>query len=296
RSALRRQVELTSAHARFVPRSFLQVLDRPSIDQIELGDHVLSEASILFSDIRGFTAMVEDMGPAEAIEFINAYLSRMEPAVQEGGGFVDSYIGDAVMAVFDRGPEPAITAALAMTRGLRAWTRANDTGRPIRIGIGIATGEIMFGTIGAANRMKCGVIGSTVNLASRIEEMTKRYGLGLLITQGTYRALPDPARFQIREVDLVSVVGREAPVRLFEVFDADPKNLREQKRRTAASVSRGLRLYRQGAVDQALELFEQCALIAPDDPLIPIMVGRCRRTHDLARDPAWDGVDRTADP
>ncbi|MEM7059226.1 MAG: AAA family ATPase [Pseudomonadota bacterium] len=295
RGALNRQVELTSAHARFVPHSFLQVLNRPSIDQIELGDHVLSEASILFSDIRGFTARVESMGAAEAIEFINAYLSRMEPAVQDVGGFVDSYIGDALMAVFDRGPEHAITSALAMIRGLRAWSRADDPDNPIKIGIGIATGEIMFGTIGAANRMKCGVIGSTVNLASRVEEMTKRYGLGLLITQGTYRTLPNPDLFQIREVDLVTVVGREAPVRLFEVYDADPKHLREQKRRTSDAVSRGLRMYRSGAVDQALEIFEQCASISPDDPLIPVMLDRCRRARGLAKDPKWDGADRAAE-
>ena len=291
RTALDRQVELTDAHARFVPHSFLQTLNRPSIDQIRLGDHVQAEASILFSDIRGFTALVETMEPKEAIEFINAYLSRMEPAVQEGGGFVDSYVGDAVMAVFDRGPEAAITAGLAMIRGLRAWTRANQGEAPIRIGIGIASGEIMFGTIGAANRIKCGVIGSTVNLASRIEGLTKRYGLGLLISQGAFRTLPDPNRFLIRDVDLVTVVGRQAPVRLMEVFDADPRPLREQKARTQKDVYWGLRLYRNGAVDQALEIFEQCRVIAPDDPLIPILLERARRAAERGSDPEWDGIE-----
>ena len=294
RGALERQVELTSAHARFVPHSFLEMMNRPSIADVKLGDHVQAEASILFSDIRGFTRLVESMEPAEAIDFINSYLSRMEPAVQAGGGFVDSYIGDAVMAVFDRGPEAAINAGIEMIRGLREWTRSRTQvdGTPIRIGVGIATGEMMFGTIGAANRLKCGVIGDPVNLASRVEGLTKTYNLGLLITQGTYRALPEPEKFQIREVDLVTVVGRAAPVRLMEVFDADAPDLRAQKARTADDVARGLRLYRSGAMDQAMEIFQQCRAMAPDDTLIPILLQRCQRASALAADPEWDGVER----
>ena len=253
-----------------------------------------AEASILFSDIRGFTRLVESLEPAEAIDFINAYLSRMEPAVQAGGGFVDSYIGDAVMAVFDRGPEAAIVAGVEMIRGLRDWTRSRTQadGTPIRIGIGIATGRLMFGTIGAANRLKCGVIGDPVNLASRVEGLTKTYNLGLLITQGTYRALPEPEKFQVREVDLVTVVGRQAPVRLFEVFDADPKALRDQKARTADDVARALRLYRNGTVDQAADILQQCRVLAPDDPLIPMLLRRCRQASALAADAGWDGVER----
>ena len=292
RGALERQVDLTSAHARFVPHSFLEMMNRPSITDVKLGDHVEAEASILFSDIRGFTRLVESMEPAEAIDFINAYLSRMEPAVQAGGGFVDSYIGDAVMAVFDRGPEAAILAGIEMIRALRTWARTREgaDGAPIRIGVGIATGQMMFGTIGAANRLKCGVIGDPVNLASRIEGLTKTYNLGLLITQGTYRALPDPDRFQIREVDLVTVVGRTAPVRLMEVFDADASNLRAQKAATADDVARALRLYRSGSVAQAGDILHQCRAFAPDDPLIPMLLQRCQQASALAADAGWDGI------
>lgn len=294
REALERQVELTSAHARFVPHSFLQMLDRPSIADIRLGDYIQAEASILFSDIRGFTSLVENMEPVEAIDFINAYLSRMEPAVQVGGGFVDSYIGDAVMAAFDLGPEAAITAALAMVRNLRGWSRELNGQAPIRVGIGIATGEMIFGTIGAANRLKCGVIGDPVNLAARVEGLTKRYGLELLITEATYRSLQDPNRFMIREIDLVLVAGRDMPVGLYEVFDADPADLREQKLRTRAHLAQGLRHYRDGGVDQAQKIFEQCHANAPDDPLPPVFIERCRRNRSLASASDWDGIERIA--
>ncbi|MEQ1909711.1 MAG: AAA family ATPase, partial [Vicinamibacterales bacterium] len=239
RAALERQVELTSAHARFVPHTFLEMLGRPSIADVRLGDHVRGEASILFLDIREFTQRIEDLGPDDAIKFINAFLLRVEPAVQASGGFVDSYVGDAVMAVFDRGPGAAIDAAIAIVRALRAWT-STDEGNgaaPVRVGIGIATGELTFGTIGAANRLKCGVIGDTVNLASRLEGLTKHYGLDLLITEETHRALPDASHYQIREVDLITVAGRKTPVRLYEVFDADPEPLCVQKARTAVDIA-----------------------------------------------------------
>jgi class 3 adenylate cyclase len=180
RSSLERQAELTFAHARFVPHQFLETLGRPSIGDIKLGDHVLTKASILFSDIRGFTSLVEGMAPVDAIQFINTYLSRMEPAVLAEGGFIDNYVGDAIMAVFDRGADAAVRAGIAMLRSLGDWarTRERQGQSPIRIGVGIATGEMIFGTIGAANRLKCGVVGDTVNLAARIEGLTKYYGLG----------------------------------------------------------------------------------------------------------------------
>jgi class 3 adenylate cyclase len=255
---------------------------------------VRGAASILFLDIRGYTRLIEELGPDAAIRFINTFLSYIEPAVQAGGGFVDSYIGDAVMAVFDRGPAAAIDAAITMTRGLHEWASISaPTGvAAVRIGIGIAAGELTFGTIGTANRLKCGVIGDAVNLASRVEGLTKHYGLGLLITQEAYRALPDPSRYQVREVDLVTVAGRNTPVGLYEVFDADPESLRVQKARTAADVAAGLALYRSGDIPGAMEVFQRCCVLAPDDPHARALVQRCRRERDVEHGPDWRGIER----
>ncbi|EGV20545.1 AAA family ATPase [Thiocapsa marina] len=294
RSSLERQAELTFAHARFVPHQFLETLGRPSIGDIKLGDHVLTKASILFSDIRGFTSLLEGMAPVDAIQFINTYLSRMEPAVLAEGGFIDNYVGDAIMAVFDRGADASIRAGIAMLRSLGDWARTPDLQgqSPIRIGVGIATGEMIFGTIGAANRLKCGVVGDTVNLAARIEGLTKHYGLGLLIGGNTYASLDDPERYLIREIDLVTVAGREAPVRLYEVFDADPEPLREQKLRTREALSDGLRLYRAGDDDQATRTFGRCRDLAPDDPLPLLLTERCGRNRACSAGPARDGIER----
>uniref|UniRef100_UPI0035944E9B adenylate/guanylate cyclase domain-containing protein n=1 Tax=Thiocapsa sp. TaxID=2024551 RepID=UPI0035944E9B len=294
RSSLERQAELTFAHARFVPHQFLETLGRPSIGDIKLGDQALTQASILFSDIRGFTSLVEGMAPVDTIHFINTYLSRMEPAVLAEGGFIDNYVGDAIMAVFDRGADAAVRAGIAMLRSLGDWarTRERQGQSPIRIGVGIATGEMIFGTIGAANRLTCGVVGDTVNLAARIEGLTKHYRLGLLIGGNTYASLDDPERYLIREINLVTVVGRETPVRLYGVFDADPEPLREQTLRTRDALSDGLRLYRAGDEDRAARAFSLCRDLAPDDPLPGLLAERCGRFCDRSAAPLLDGIER----
>lgn len=293
RTALERQVDLTSAHARFVPQPFLDMLKRPSIAEVRLGDHLRGQASILFSDIRGFTPLIERLRPEEAITFINEFLSLMEPAVQANGGFIDNYIGDAVMAVFDRGPAAAIDAAIAMSHALADWTdRELATDRTaVRIGIGIATGQLIFGTIGAVNRLKCGVIGDTVNLASRVEGLTKQYGTGLLVTEETLAEVADPGRYQTREIDLVTVIGRRTPVRLFEIFDADPAPLRAQKAATVQGLLKGHSLYRNGRIAEARQAFEAARAHYPDDIVLSRLVQRCHREESQGHGPEWTGVE-----
>ncbi len=270
---LERQVDMTSAHARFVPHRFLELLGRPSIVDVRLGDHMRARSSVLFADIRGFTPLIEAMPPDDVMGFVNGFLSRMEPPVREGAGFIDSIIGDAVMAVFDRGAEAGVVAGIAMQRALQDWQAR--AGISVQIGIGVATGELIFGTIGAANRLKCGVMGDTVNLAARIEGLTRQYGVGFLITDATFDALPDPKRFALREVDLVAVVGRQTPVRLYEVCDADPEPLRSQKAEAADDLAQGLALFRARDLDLAAAAFARAATIAPDDPVARLHVMRC---------------------
>jgi hypothetical protein len=151
---------------------------------------------------------------------------------------------------------------------------------------------MIFGTIGSANRLSCGVIGDTVNLASRIEGLTKFYGAGIIITEATYKGLPDPSRYQIREIDLVTVVGRKTPERIFEVFDSDSDELKNQKMQTATAIKEGLGLYRAGEISSALSVFEDCHARAPDDPLAQMLMQRCQRERDVVHDLDWDGIER----
>src|SRR5207244_63936 len=157
----------------------------------------------LFSDIRGFTPLVADMNAQENIDFINAYLAHMEPPILLHRGFVDSYIGDAVMALFDDDPDGAVAAGIGMCQALASFNRTRAGGGlgPVRMGVGVNQGPLTLGTIGGPEHIKCGVIGDAVNLAARVESLTRLYQVDMLISHHTVEALRAPARLSLREVD-----------------------------------------------------------------------------------------------
>ncbi len=142
--------QINTAYERFVPSQFLQLLEKSSILDVQLGDQVQLEMSVLFSDIRDFTTISEKMTPEENFQFINAYLSRMESAIIENNGFIDKYIGDAIMALFSGNPDNAVNASIVMLHQLQVYNqeRVNSGESPIKIGIGINTGNLMLGTVG----------------------------------------------------------------------------------------------------------------------------------------------------
>jgi class 3 adenylate cyclase len=208
---------------RFVPHTFLSIIGKPSIVDVELGDNKRQNMTILFSDIRSFTTLSEKMTPDENFAFINAYLERMGPVIRTHNGFIDKYVGDAIMALFDTADE-ALRAGLAMFDALDAFNadrRLADLA-PIAIGIGVNSGSLMLGTIGEKHRMDGTVISDAVNLASRIEDLTKVYRAGLLMSQYTYEQLAEPEAYRIRPIDVVRVKGKTQPVAIYEVFQNNP--------------------------------------------------------------------------
>jgi class 3 adenylate cyclase len=222
RDAVRRTIvdlrRTNVAIERFVPQAFLSILGKPSIVEVELGDNRHQSMTVLFSDMRNFTTLSEAMTPDENFAFINAYLERMGPVIRTHRGFIDKYIGDAIMALFFTADD-ALCAGLEMLTVLDAFNGGRQAAglEPITIGIGLNSGSLMIGTIGERNRMDGTVISDTVNLASRIESLTKDYGVGLLISQFTYEELADPAAYDIRPIDKVTIRGRTQPVTIFEV-------------------------------------------------------------------------------
>jgi len=203
---------------RFVPLAFLDRIGKPSIVHVELGDNTRKEMTILFSDIRNFTTLSEAMTPDENFDFINHYLENMGPVIRAHNGFIDKYIGDAIMALFDD-PDDAVRASLTMVETLERYNdgRRQQGGEPVAIGIGLNTGSLMLGTIGERHRMDGTVISDAVNLASRIESLTKTYKVGILIAQFTRERLADPGAYDIRLVDTVTVKGKSLPVSIYQV-------------------------------------------------------------------------------
>jgi len=269
--------ELNKAYERFVPREFLKLLDKESVLEVQLGDHVEREMTILFSDIRGFTAMSEKMTPQENFDFINIYLGQMEPIIGQHHGFVDKYIGDAIMALFPSSPDDAVRGAIEMLRGLVEYNELLKEAhyQLIRIGIGLNTGPLMLGTVGGPNRMDGTVISDAVNLAARIEGLTKIYGTALLITDQTYQKLEDISQYNIRVIDRVTVKGKTEPVTVYEVFDGDPLHLIELKSQTLNDFEEGCVYYHGQELDMARQSFEKVLAINPEDEAARVYLTRC---------------------
>jgi PAS domain S-box-containing protein len=280
------------AYSRFVPREFLSFLGKDSIAEVQLGDQVQREMTVLFSDIRSFTQLSEKMTPAENFRFINAYLGKMEPVVKAYKGFIDKYIGDSVMALFPDGADDAVCGAIAMLQTLEKFNevRVARGEVPIAIGIGIHTGTLMLGTIGGENRMDGTVISDAVNLASRVEDLTKIYGASLLITEHTYNRLIDVNEYAIRLIDKVKVKGKTQPVIVFEVLDGEAIKMRDAKLATLPIFTEAFAAYQRRNFEIAERLFSQCLEQNPQDQAACIYLKRARHLQQLGNNSIWDGV------
>ena len=271
--------KISDSYARFVPRQFLEQLGKERIIDVALGDQVQREMTVLFSDIRNFTLMSEGMNPAETFSFVNQYLGAMEPAISGHSGVIDKYVGDAVMALFPHRADDAVQGALEMIRRLDTWNLERATrGEPaVKIGIGLHTGSLMLGTVGARDRMDTTVISDAVNLASRVESLTKTYRVPLIITEETFLALQDPAAISVRRIDRVLVQGKSQPVVLFEVLDADDLPVRQSKQRALADFQAGQSLYEARDFLGAIDHLERVLTRNPSDTVVEVLLERARR-------------------
>ena len=270
------------AYERFVPQQFLQLLNVDSIINIKLGDQTERTMTILFSDIRNFTMLSESMTPRENFNFINSYLSWVEPIIEQHQGFIDKYIGDAIMALFPASADEAICSAIAMLTQLIIYNadRKKSGYSPVRIGLGLNTGMVMLGTIGGVKRMDGTVISDAVNLASRLEDLTKIYLTPLLISEHTLYGLADASKYHIRFIDRIRVKGRATPVSVYEVFDNNESSILLGKTSTKDKFERALAYYHMQKPQQALLLLEQCLDIVPEDSVAKIYIDRCKDQFD----------------
>ena len=284
------QEEMTRAFGRFVPQEFLKLLERDSIVDIKLGDQVEKEMVILFSDIREFTALSEKMSPQENFQFINSYLGKIVPVVRRSGGFIDKFIGDAIMALFLGPVASAISSAVQMQMEVRRYNEAHEGGNypPIRIGVGLHIGRMMLGTIGEETRMETTVISDAVNLASRIEGLTKVYGCGILVSGNM---LQSEIPFTYRHIDLVQVKGKREAIEVFEIVDGLPPDDFALKVETREDFKLGIERYRARDMAGALERFEAVVAANPEDRAATVYVARCKRLIKDGIPEGWDGIE-----
>ena len=275
----REELEHTEAAlGRFLPRQFLTMLGKRHITEVGLGDAIERKLTVVFVDIRDFTPLCEGMTPDETFRFVNAFIGALEPEIERHGGFVDKYIGDAIMALFPRSAADAIAGAQAMLGALARFDaeRVRSGLTSVRVGIGMHTGIVSLGTVGDATRLETTVLGDTVNVASRVEELTKVYGVPLLASGGAIYALGEAPGPTVRFVDRVRVKGRTQPQSIYELFETDPPDLRVAKAATRPTFEEAVAWYHHRAIDRALPLFEACQSEAPQDQPTRLYLERCR--------------------
>jgi two-component system sensor histidine kinase ChiS len=284
----------------FVPEQYLNRIAPQGVESIQLGNAREEEITVVLCDIRGFTAIAESQSTRETFEWLNAFFSKMSQAIVTHHGFVDKFLGDAILAVFDRvehHAEDALNGAVAMLQNLSEFNRDRaryNLQNPINVGIGIHTGLGLIGTIGSDHRMDSTVIGDVVNTAARLEELTKVYGCSILASDTTiahFKAssknadlevhsngefpphLP-PTPFLNRWVDRVTPRGKREVIELYEILGTLTRSLDQAKLQSLSAYNAGIQAWRQQDYARALGYFQQVVEQNPDDTVARLYVER----------------------
>ena len=288
-----REKRLRNTMSRYMSKAVMDEL-------LEGGDAVLGgtnrEVSVLFSDIRGFTALSERLGPRETVAMLNDYFTDMVDIVFAHNGILDKYIGDMIMAVFGsvrtsrNDAENAVTVGSRMMMALRELNgRRTPAGHePIAIGIGISTGSVVAGSIGSPKRLEYTVIGDRVNLAERLQNANKYYGSDVLVCETTVARLGKPMR--LRELDLIRVRGRQAPVSISEVLEHHTEQSFPRMDEVLFTFAEAVGHYRNRSWPRAEALFRQALAACPGDRPSQIYLERCAIYRDNPPPEDWDGV------
>jgi len=286
-------VQLNTAYQRFVPREFLSLLKKESILDVKLGDQTAQQMTVLFSDIRGWTTLSEEMTAQESFNFINAFLNRVSPVINAHRGFIDNFQGDGLMALFPETADDGVQAAIAMHAAVSEYNndRRKKGFQPIGIGVGLHIGDLMLGIIGHEERMQGTVVADAVNLASRLEGLTRVYGSSISISEPTLSQLKDPDRYKHRFVDKVQVKGKKDPVSVHEVFDSDPPEVIELKEQTKNDFEQGLRLYYDRKFSEASVQFNRVLEKHPGDRAARIYLKRSANYMVNGVPEDWTGVE-----
>ena len=270
-----------------------QMLDGKGLDFL---GGVTAEATIMFTDVRGFTTITEEYGAQGTVSFLNDYFTMMVDCITREGGMLDKFIGDAIMACFglpaahDDDPDRAARAAISMIRELWEWNHARQAQglKTVDMGVGLNTDMVVSGNIGSPKRMDYTVIGDGVNLASRLESACKAYSARILASETTVNKLR--GTYRVRDIDLVVVKGKTQPVRVFEILDFHDSQTFPNLLDVVGHFGEGIADYRAAQWDKAIARFEKCLSLNPSDALSQTYINRCKTLQQEPPAPDWDGV------
>ncbi len=260
----------------FVPPAYLRRIAAKGLKSIRLGEADQQNVTILCCDIRGFTSLSERINPSELIALINHLFERITRVVDWRRGVIDKFLGDAILCIFE-GADSAQRAVdcgvdiLTVVKSInREETRPSD--QSIQIGIGLHTGPVILGTIGSPKRMDSTVLGLTVNLAKRLEEVTRPLNVDMLISDQVAEQLPDGHGHRFRKLGEVFLKGSSTPISIIEVYDRDPVEVRHLKDQIKPILSEGIELYKSGHLNAALSKFQEAQRLYPQDLPLQLLI------------------------
>ena len=285
--------KIHDASQKFVPSEFIRSLGRDRITEVNLGDLVEREVTVVFADIRGFTTISETLDPRDNFLFVNAFNNRMGPIIRKHGGFIMQYLGDGFMALFPDGSQGALSASVEMQEVLRAYNaeRALKNRMPVQVGVGMQNGKLIMGITGDSERLDAAIISDTVNTAARIEGLSKHYGTSILLTQECKDSLSDPGQFAFRYLGRVQLKGKNKPIDLYECIDGDPPDLKAHKLRNLELFNQAMDQYFNREFAMAAVTFQQIYKFDERDQPAKLFLNRAAHliTQEIAEN--WEGVE-----
>ena len=278
---------------KFVPNEFIRSLGKESLTDVRLGDQVEKIVTVLFTDIRDFTTLSEEMSPQENFRFVSSFNAQLGPIIRSNNGFINQYLGDSIMALFPDNPEDALLAAIAMQKAvhdLNAVRQSNGL-PPIKAGIGMHTGPLIMGITGDEHRLDAATISDTVNTAARIESLTKYYRSPLLLSSETLRHISNTNSFYLRQLGKVQLKGKHNLLSIVECINGYPENELQKKTATLSCFNESMQQYFSQYFKDALQGFKEVLTKDPDDNTAKFFMENALRYCSDGVPQNWNGAE-----
>ena len=281
------------AAGKFVPFEFIRSLEKEFITDVRLGDHVEKIVTVLFTDIRDYTTLAEQMTPEENFHFVCSLNESIGPMIKKYNGFANQYLGDSIMAIFPGSAADALNAAIDMQKKVQEFNhdRKLKNQLPIKIGIGMHTGTLIMGITGDMERMDAATISDTVNTASRIESLTKYYQVSILLSDASLAQVKNTEDFRLRPLGKVQVKGKKAPVGIFECFSGNSEEEISKKENTLAAFNNGMKQYLDKSFSDAIDSFTNVINSHPEDHTAEFFIEKATRYIQYGVPENWAGIE-----